>query len=131
MVPLFKKCFLVAKVFEICKTSFFPFFLLRFFCIFFLYYNSVYFKLSIHIFYLTVFFSSQITNDRWAGSRAGGCGNHPLTYPNNPRYQFTLDNASDLLIELKGPKQFQIGFDIILQEGSSPDFSRKSSGAYR
>ena len=66
---------------------------------------------------------------------AGGCGNHPLTYPNNPRYQLALDTCSDLMVELKGPKQYQLGFDIINSEPGSTEttgsFSRKSSGAYR
>lgn len=82
----------------------------------------------------------QTTNDGWKGLRAGGCGNHPLTYPNNPRYQFTLDSISDVMVELKGPKQYQIGFDVTCtsygqQDGPStdspPPFTRKSSGPYR
>ena len=66
---------------------------------------------------------------------AGGCANHP-THENNPAYLLTLDvSVSQLLVELKGPKQYQIGIDIMCvstkEENSAGSFSRKSSGPYR
>lgn len=74
-------------------------------------------------------------NGCWKGETAGGCGNHPLTYPKNPKYEFTIDRTSDILIDLKGPKQFLIGFDIVCVQLTDSDsagaFSKKSSGAYR
>lgn len=61
--------------------------------------------------------------------------NHPITHVNNPRYKLTLEHASDVLVELKGPKQFLIGFDIywIPTEGGGQFSShpKKSSGNYR
>lgn len=79
---------------------------------------------------------SQIRKDGWKGISAGGCGNHPRTYPNNPKYQFSLEKTSDLLIDLKGPKEFLIGFDVICislcdNDSSSGTFTKKSSGAFR
>eukprot|EP00095_Tigriopus_kingsejongensis_P008314 snap_masked-scaffold871_size86487-processed-gene-0.13 protein:Tk08314 transcript:snap_masked-scaffold871_size86487-processed-gene-0.13-mRNA-1 annotation:"hypothetical protein DAPPUDRAFT_304374" len=73
---------------------------------------------------------------KWEGKSAGGCVNYRDTHPYNPRYQCKLDKMAKVLIELKGPKDFQIGFDIKCVksgiEGESPlSFKRKSSGAYR
>lgn len=78
----------------------------------------------------------QITKDCWKGFNAGGCGNNPLTYPNNPKYEFTLEKTSDLLINLKGPKEYLIGFDIMCISLTDNDslpgkFTKKSSGAFR
>lgn len=57
---------------------------------------------------------------------------------NNPRYQIVLESANNnnyLLIILKGPKQYQIGFDIntvVLNESNaSTAFKTKSSGPFR
>ncbi|KAK8405712.1 hypothetical protein O3P69_001903 [Scylla paramamosain] len=73
---------------------------------------------------------------KWNGETAGGCPNHPATYKNNPVYQFR--NDSDLTcfrIELKAPKDIQIGFEIVCVEAKNTQasgyFSRKQSGAYR
>ncbi|KAI9565626.1 hypothetical protein GHT06_009418 [Daphnia sinensis] len=81
-------------------------------------------------------YKDEVKNDCWKGVTAGGCTNNPLTYPKNPKYQFTLDKTSDLLIDLKGPKQFLIGFDVLcisLAENDSQAgaFTKKSSGAFR
>jgi len=81
-------------------------------------------------------YKEEITNGSWKGASAGGCGNHPHTYANNPRYQFSLNAAAtELLIELKGPKQYQLGFDIncipTSENVPAGGFSRKSSGTYR
>ena len=75
----------------------------------------------------------QIRKDCWKGLTAGGCGNNPRTYPNNPKYQFTLEKPSDLLIDLKGPKQYLIGFDVtcVSPSNDSSSFTKKSSGAFR
>ncbi|XP_046445649.1 calpain-7-like isoform X2 [Daphnia pulex] len=81
-------------------------------------------------------FKDEIRKDGWKGVSAGGCGNNPRTYPNNPKYQFTLEKTSDLLIDLKGPKEFLIGFDVTCislcdNDSSSGTFTKKSSGAFR
>jgi len=75
---------------------------------------------------------------KWSGLTAGGCGNYKETYPNNPHYQFAVDRDCHILIELKGPKQYQIGFDIVnLHHHHNPDkshpnyFKLKQSGPYR
>ncbi|XP_043462564.1 calpain-7-like [Leptopilina heterotoma] len=80
----------------------------------------------------------EITNGEWKGITAGGCGNHPATYQNNPRYQLQLESSHNnnyLLIILKGPKQYQIGFEIVsvsLNDQESPSaFNSKSSGLFR
>lgn len=83
-------------------------------------------------------FQQEVTNGEWKGISAGGCGNHPATYKNNPVYQLQLNNFNDdnnLLIDLKGPKQYQMGFDLVMisvnNQNSKNQFTRKSSGCYR
>ncbi|XP_076649374.1 calpain-7 isoform X2 [Halictus rubicundus] len=78
-----------------------------------------------------------ITDGQWKDITAGGCTNHP-TYQNNPRYQLLLESSSNenyLLIILKGPKQYQIGFDIVSVVLNDPDapgaFKMKTSGPFR
>ena len=39
---------------------------------------------------------------------AGGCANNRETYANNPRFQIEVDKDCQILIELKGPKQYQV-----------------------
>ncbi|CAG2066241.1 unnamed protein product, partial [Timema podura] len=85
--------------------------------------------------YLTI---SQVSDGQWKGETAGGCGNHPNTHLNNPRYQITLEssnNNNQLLLDLKGPKQYQVGLDIICVVVSDPSapgaFTKKHSGAFR
>uniref|UniRef100_A0A1I7W346 Calpain catalytic domain-containing protein n=1 Tax=Loa loa TaxID=7209 RepID=A0A1I7W346_LOALO len=74
---------------------------------------------------------------QWKGKTAGGCGNGPSreTYMNNPIYQLSLDDGSDdndVLVELKGPKQYSIGFEIKqLSSLRNKAFERRSSGAFR
>ncbi|KAH9370143.1 hypothetical protein HPB48_015102 [Haemaphysalis longicornis] len=70
--------------------------------------------------------------------RQVGVGNHPETYGCNPVYQVSLQSPHDhnqVLVSLKGPKQYQIGFDIVTvttNNPSSPDyFSRKGSGMFK
>ncbi|VDM91769.1 unnamed protein product [Onchocerca ochengi] len=73
----------------------------------------------------------------WKGKTAGGCGNGPSrrTYMNNPIYELTLDDGSDdndILVELKGPKQYNIGFEIKqLTSPRNKPFERCNSGAFR
>ncbi|XP_037084848.1 LOW QUALITY PROTEIN: calpain-7-like [Pollicipes pollicipes] len=70
----------------------------------------------------------------WRGVTAGGCTNHPHTYPNNPVYQLRLPAAASLTLQLKGPRVYQMGVDITCVEANpeSPGyFRRQSSGSYR
>ncbi|XP_057659108.1 calpain-7-like [Diorhabda carinulata] len=82
-------------------------------------------------------YEQRITGE-WKGITAGGCPNHPLTFPNNPKYCLDVDSKSDnnqILIELKGPKQYQMGFEVTIQqlkdESVTAPFRAKSSGSYR
>jgi len=72
---------------------------------------------------------------QWKGALAGGCANNRETWPNNPRYQLTLDSPCHLQVQLKGPKQYQLGFDLITVSASDTSsqhyFKKKSSGLYR
>lgn len=80
-------------------------------------------------------YKQEITNGIWKGKLAGGCANNRETYPNNPRFQFKVEADCGLLVELKAPKEFQIGFDVVnvvVNDPKSPKyFKRKSSGTYR
>lgn len=83
-------------------------------------------------------YKQEIKNGEWTNETAGGCANNPQTYHKNPIYQVSLNSSSDdnhLLIDLKGPKQYYVGFEIVtvtVNNSSSPTyFSRKSSGAFR
>uniref|UniRef100_A0AAF5PQX5 Calpain catalytic domain-containing protein n=1 Tax=Wuchereria bancrofti TaxID=6293 RepID=A0AAF5PQX5_WUCBA len=83
------------------------------------------------------YISKKRITGEWKGKTAGGCGNGPSreTYMNNPIYELSLDDGSDdndVLIELKGPKQYNIGFEI-KQFSSLRNklFETRSSGAFR
>ncbi|XP_042232051.1 calpain-7-like isoform X2 [Homarus americanus] len=73
---------------------------------------------------------------KWSGETAGGCPNHPATYKNNPMYQFRTDSDLQCLrIELKAPKDIQVGFEAVCVEAKNTEasghFAKKQSGAYR
>ncbi|NXC17412.1 CAN7 protein, partial [Corythaeola cristata] len=78
---------------------------------------------------------SKRVNGQWKGHSAGGCGNFRDTYKNNPVYQFQLDKNGPLLIELRGPRQYSVGFELItvstVGDPGSYGFQKKSSGDYR
>ncbi|KAJ8943276.1 hypothetical protein NQ318_017294 [Aromia moschata] len=82
-------------------------------------------------------YEKQVTGE-WKGPTAGGCPNHPSTYPNNPKFRMEIDSGSNnnqLLIELKGPKQYQLGVEATIQqvndETVTAPFRSRSSGTYR
>ncbi|CAN2389705.1 Belongs to the peptidase C2 family [Pristimantis euphronides] len=74
-------------------------------------------------------------NGQWKGQSAGGCGNFRDTHKNNPIYQFNMEKAGPLLIELRGPRQYSVGFEVITVSTSGDPgpsgFQKKSSGDYR
>ncbi|XP_017673423.1 PREDICTED: calpain-7 isoform X2 [Lepidothrix coronata] len=74
-------------------------------------------------------------NGQWKGHSAGGCGNFRDTYKNNPIYQIQLDKNGPLLIELRGPRQYSVGFELVtvstVGDAGSCGFHKKSSGDYR
>ncbi|XP_068061573.1 calpain-7 isoform X3 [Anomalospiza imberbis] len=78
---------------------------------------------------------SKRVNGQWKGHSAGGCGNFRDTYKNNPIYQFQLDKNGPLLIELRGPRQYSVGFELVtvstVGDPGSYGFQKKSSGDYR
>ncbi|XP_045055947.1 calpain-7 isoform X2 [Desmodus rotundus] len=78
--------------------------------------------------------SKQI-NGKWNGQSAGGCGNFQETHKNNPIYQFHIEKTGPLLIELRGPRQYSVGFEVVavsvVGDPGPHGFQRKSSGDYR
>lgn len=65
-------------------------------------------------------------SDSWTERTAGGCANHVQTYRTNPRYRLNLEsvrNDNYLFVELKGPKQFDIGFSITISSLSDPSIT--------
>ncbi|KAM4705527.1 calpain-7 isoform 2-T2 [Rhinophrynus dorsalis] len=74
-------------------------------------------------------------NGQWKGQSAGGCGNFRDTHKNNPVYQFHIEKAGPLLMELRGPRQYSVGFEIITVSASGDPgpsgFQKKGSGDYR
>lgn len=78
---------------------------------------------------------SKRINGKWSGQSAGGCGNFQETHKNNPIYQFHIDKTGPLLIELRGPRQYSVGFEVvavsIAGDPGPHGFQRKSSGDYR
>ncbi|XP_013402737.1 calpain-7-like, partial [Lingula anatina] len=78
-------------------------------------------------------YEKQLTG-QWKGRTAGGCGNYPDTHQSNPVYQLKLDTAENyLLIELRGPKQYSVGFEVfaVSCNESAGSFQKKTSGDYR
>nr|XP_054767557.1 calpain-7-like [Lytechinus pictus] len=73
----------------------------------------------------------------WKGKTAGGCANNRESYINNPIYQVCLQDhtrGNSLLIDLKGPKNYHVGFEVICvsSEGKGGTrFEKKMSGDYR
>lgn len=83
-------------------------------------------------------YSQQISDGQWKGVTAGGCRNHPDTYRFNPCYKLELDSAYNknyIVIDLKGPKQYQMGVEVTIVSLTDDDitapFKSTSSGAYR
>lgn len=82
-------------------------------------------------------YTKQITG-KWEGRTAGGCANNRDTYNNNPIYQVIIQvahNNTQMLLDLKGPKQYQIGMDVVSVVVNDPNaptaFRRKDSGPFR
>ncbi|XP_023726800.1 calpain-7 isoform X2 [Cryptotermes secundus] len=82
-------------------------------------------------------YTQKVTDGQWKGVTAGGCANHP-THVNNPCYQMKLEsshNNNQVLLDLRGPKLYQIGLEIIcvvVNDQNAPGaFKRKHSGPFR
>ncbi|XP_074918595.1 calpain-7 isoform X4 [Chelonoidis abingdonii] len=78
---------------------------------------------------------SKRVNGQWKGHSAGGCGNFRNSYKNNPIYQFQLEKTGPLLIELRGPRQYSVGFELVtvstVGDPGPSGFQKKNSGDYR
>lgn len=83
------------------------------------------------------FIGKETLNGEWKGVRAGGCQNHPASYRNNPKYSLKLGpkEQSNLVVELRGPKVYQVGFEITVASLDDPNitapFVTKTTGSYR
>lgn len=73
----------------------------------------------------------------WTKENAGGCANHRDTYNKNPIFQVNLTSQqqgnTQLLIELRGPKTFSVGFDVTCVDTKTGDlpFKQEMSGNFR
>ncbi|KAI2655064.1 Calpain-7 [Labeo rohita] len=83
----------------------------------------------------TPFIHTKRINGQWKGASAGGCGNYRDTFKNNPIYQFNMDKAGPLLIELRGSRQYSVGFEVVTVstagDSGSSGSQKRGSGDYR
>ncbi|KAI4890692.1 hypothetical protein NFI96_033755 [Prochilodus magdalenae] len=83
----------------------------------------------------TPFTHTKRINGQWKGISAGGCGNYKDSYKHNPIYQFNLEKSGPLLIELRGSRQYSVGFEVLtvstVGDPGASGFQKKSSGDYR
>lgn len=83
------------------------------------------------------FTKAERVNGAWQGISAGGCTNYPQTHRNNPKYRLTVGPRarSTLLIELRAPKVYQVGFEVTTVSCADPqvtaNFVKQGSGVYR
>ena len=75
---------------------------------------------------------------QWKGQSAGGCGNYRDSHNCNPIYQLRVDGGGTdnfILVELLGPKQYSVGFEITTVSETTPGspgaFKKTTSGDYR
>ena len=77
-------------------------------------------------------YEKQITGC-WTARSAGGCANNRDSYGRNPIYQLKIENtlsSNCLQIEIKGPKVYSVGFEIVALTNQS-SFTRKTTEPYR
>ncbi|CAH8522531.1 unnamed protein product [Schistosoma intercalatum] len=81
--------------------------------------------------------SKQITGE-WKGSNAGGCINDKESYRTNPRFEISVPNNNcdnQLLIELRGPRDYALGLELIRISATNDQApnqqSRSTTGDYR
>uniref|UniRef100_A0A8C5H204 Calpain catalytic domain-containing protein n=1 Tax=Gouania willdenowi TaxID=441366 RepID=A0A8C5H204_GOUWI len=81
------------------------------------------------------FTHSKRVNGQWKGTSAGGCGNYKDSYKHNPIFQINLERSGPLLIELRGSRQYSVGFEMVtvstVADPGAAAFQKKSSGDYR
>lgn len=63
-------------------------------------------------------------NGEWSSANftAGGCQNHK-TYKSNPLYKVTLPTDGNLVIELRGPKVYQVGLELTISSLDDPNIT--------
>lgn len=88
-------------------------------------------KLHIYPFYKSI-------RDEWSPATAGGCENNHATYNINPKFIITVPDSRtpcDMVIELKGPRQYEIGFSVKVHSLEDPSitapFHTLTAGQYR
>ncbi|CDQ78819.1 unnamed protein product [Oncorhynchus mykiss] len=83
----------------------------------------------------TPFTHTKRINGQWKGPSAGGCGNYKDSYKHNPIYQFNLERPGPVLIELRGSRQYSVGFEMVtvstVVEPGPAGHPKKNSGDYR
>uniref|UniRef100_A0A673XA61 Calpain 7 n=1 Tax=Salmo trutta TaxID=8032 RepID=A0A673XA61_SALTR len=83
----------------------------------------------------TPFTHTKRINGQWKGPSAGGCGNYKDSYKHNPIYQFNLERPGPMLIELRGSRQYSVGFEMVtvstVVEPGPAGVPKKNSGDYR
>lgn len=81
------------------------------------------------------FTKKQEISGKWQGITAGGCPNYPVTYKNNPKIRLTVGSRAraTVLIELRAPKLYQVGFEVTKLSTSDTQvtFEPMSTGVYR
>ncbi|XP_019129869.1 calpain-7 [Larimichthys crocea] len=84
---------------------------------------------------LNPFTHTKRINGQWKGVSAGGCGNYKDSYKHNPIYQINLERSGPLLVELRGSRQYSVGFEMVtvstVGDPGAAAFQKKSSGDYR
>ena len=82
-------------------------------------------------------FEKKVTGS-WKGKTAGGCANYGDTHQHNPIYQVKINNNRTdnmLQIELKGPKQYSVGFSVTMVSENVPNapgaITKQTSGDFR
>ncbi|KAM6935619.1 LOW QUALITY PROTEIN: calpain-7 [Lycodopsis pacificus] len=74
-------------------------------------------------------------NGQWKGPSAGGCGNNKDSYRHNPIYQLSLERPGPLLVQLRGSRQYSVGFEMVtvsmVGDPGPAAVQKRSSGDYR
>lgn len=80
------------------------------------------------------FVKKEELSSQWKGITAGGCANNPATHVNNPKIKLTVGTTPrhrpTISIELRGPKVYQVGFEVTQLSGVEK-LDKMSSGTYR
>ncbi|TNN29874.1 Calpain-7 [Liparis tanakae] len=83
---------------------------------------------------LNPFTQTKRVNGQWKGPTAGGCGNYKDSYKHNPIYQVQLERPGPLLVELRGSRQYSVGFEVVTVSTvgePAPAAQKRNSGDYR